>query len=141
MKTKLSCTAMVLLGGLFLLTTHLASAAYKCVGADGALEYMDLPREGYECTEMRTVPAPTPATEAETEEQESEQADSGEDSDNAEDDPRQANCEIARKNLGLLQSEKDVIITDKDGNKTILGAEQRQTELERAQKDVDYWCN
>ena len=110
-------------------------AAYKCVNSTGNIEYVDLPKEGTTCTQLRPVPAPTPVN-AEPDPAASEQPETA-----AIDDPKQKNCDVAQGNLKTLQSDKDVVVSDKDGNKTLLNKEQREAELAQAQKDVNYWCN
>jgi hypothetical protein len=54
---------------------------------------------------------------------------------------RAKNCEIARKNVQVLQGSTQVVKTDAKGNKVVLDAEQRAAELQKAQKDQDYFCN
>ncbi len=56
-------------------------------------------------------------------------------------DVRAKNCEIARKNVQVLQGDSPVVKPDAKGNKVALDAEQRQAELQKAQKDQDYFCN
>ncbi len=56
-------------------------------------------------------------------------------------DARAKNCEIARKNVEVLQSDRPVVRVDAKGNKVTLEGEQRQAELQKAQKDQDYFCN
>lgn len=54
---------------------------------------------------------------------------------------RVKNCEIARKNVEVLQSDRPVIKTDAQGNRVAIDAEQRAQELQKATKDRDYFCN
>lgn len=54
---------------------------------------------------------------------------------------RAKNCEIARKNVEVLQGERPVVTTDANGKKTVLEGEARQEQLQKAQKDVDYFCS
>ena len=56
-------------------------------------------------------------------------------------DARARNCEIAKKNVQVLQGDTQVVRTDAKGNKVALDAEQRAAELQKAQKDQDYFCN
>lgn len=56
-------------------------------------------------------------------------------------DQRAKNCEIAKKNVAVLQSERPVIKADAKGDKVALDAEQRAVELQKAEKDQDYFCN
>ena len=127
---------------------HAHAAAYKCVNPQGGVEYIDLPKEGYTCSEVRTVPPPTPASDQADSLQSTEAANDSASTDSTEQDGasseadvRQANCDTARSNLVVLQGEQDVVVTDKEGNKTLLNSEQRQAELSKAQKDVNYWCS
>jgi hypothetical protein len=54
---------------------------------------------------------------------------------------RTKNCEIARKNVDVLQSERPVVKTDAEGKKVTISDEQRAQELQKARKDQDYFCN
>lgn len=54
---------------------------------------------------------------------------------------RAKNCEIAKKNVQVLQGDTQVVRTDAKGNKVALDVEQRAAELQKAQKDQDYFCN
>ena len=56
-------------------------------------------------------------------------------------DARTKNCEAAKKNLKILQSDSPVVKTDAKGNKVALDPQQREAELKKAQKDQDYFCN
>jgi hypothetical protein len=53
---------------------------------------------------------------------------------------RAKNCEIARKNVEVLQSDRPVFKTDAQGKRVAIDAEQRAAELQRATKDQDYFC-
>ena len=50
------------------------------------------------------------------------------------------NCEVAKKNVETLQSDRPVVKADAQGNKVALDAQQRATELQKAQKDQDYFA-
>ncbi|HRD66734.1 MAG TPA: DUF4124 domain-containing protein [Candidatus Competibacter sp.] len=54
---------------------------------------------------------------------------------------RTKNCEIAKKNVGILQGDSPVVKTDAKGNKVALDPQQREVELKKAQKDQEYFCN
>ena len=56
-------------------------------------------------------------------------------------DQRTKNCEIAKKNVQVLQGDSPVVKTDAKGNKAALDPQQRESELKKAQKDMDYFCN
>lgn len=49
-------------------------------------------------------------------------------------------CELARHNAQILQSDAPVFIHDKQGNKVILDAQQREAALIRVQKDIERSC-
>lgn len=141
MFSGLRILALLWLAGMM---TSAAHAAYKCVTPEGNTEYIDLPKEGYTCTEIRGISRPQPQPDAATEEApEVEQA--PEETETAESeqevDPRQANCEQARANMDILQSEQSVVIKDAEGNQVLLDAEGREQEMAKAQKDIDYWCD
>ena len=51
------------------------------------------------------------------------------------------NCELAKTNLEMLQNkDRDIVTTDSSGKKTLLSAEQRETQIKQAQKDISYFC-
>jgi hypothetical protein len=59
----------------------------------------------------------------------------------AADEQRAKNCEIAKKNVAVLQGDRPVVRADAKGDKVTLSAEERAAELQKAQKDQDYFCN
>lgn len=56
-------------------------------------------------------------------------------------DVKTKNCDVAKKNIVTLQGDSPVFRTDDKGNKVVLDAAARETELKKAQKDQDYFCN
>ena len=56
-------------------------------------------------------------------------------------DQRAKNCELAKKNVQVLQGDNPVVKADAKGNKVVLDAQQREAELQKAKKDQDYFCN
>ena len=50
------------------------------------------------------------------------------------------NCELARRNAQILQSNAPVFVRDKQGNKIILDDHQRETALAKVQKDIARSC-
>ena len=76
---------------------------------------------------------------AEQEEQERLQAEAAK---QQQDDVRVKNCEAAKKNAQVLESDTGVVLrADDKGNKVPLTPEERALELQRAKKDADYFCN
>jgi hypothetical protein len=75
---------------------------------------------------------------AEQEQKEKQQADQAQ---KEAEDVRAKNCEVAKKNVQVLQGDSPVVKTDAKGNKVALDVQQREAELKKAQKDQDYFCN
>lgn len=141
-----------------LMITVDAEAAYRCEGvnAQGQSEvvFSDLAMPNYECTPLRATPPPAedPSAAMENLREQVEALDddsAGDDtvaSNNQENDgSRDAqfaeNCQISKDNLAALQSSQDVVSTNEAGEKVLLNSEQRQKQLQQAQKDIDYYCN
>ncbi|MFO1372526.1 MAG: DUF4124 domain-containing protein [Candidatus Competibacteraceae bacterium] len=129
---------------------------YKWVDDQGKAQYSELPPPkgvAYETVRKSTGvtqdPGPSardPAKEmqekkAQEEAKLKEQAEQAQHSQKEADDQRAKNCEIAKKNMEVLGSDKPVIKTDAKGNKIALDAQQREAELQKARKDQDYFCN
>jgi len=149
-------TKQALLSGLtmVLIMVGSAEAAYRCEGinAEGQREivFSDLAIAGYECIDLRNTPPPAEDPEAAMQRLR-DQVDALDQDTMASNQPAEGadarteqfaeNCQIARDNLGVLQSEQDVVTTDAEGNRVLLNNEQRQQQLEQASKDVDYYCN
>ncbi len=74
-------------------------------------------------------------------EQEKKQQEEAEKKQKEAEDTRTKNCEAAKKNLKILQGEGPVLKTDSKGNKIALDPQQRAEELQKAQKDQDYYCS
>ena len=132
-------TALLLIAG-----QAQADAGYKCVAADGSIEYRELIAKDMECTPLRPTPPSSTDPEAELEKLRQQvetvaPADSNQPLSEAE--QQQQNCERAQRNLAILESDTDVVRTDADGNKVVLADEQRAAALEQTRKDVEYWCN
>ena len=51
------------------------------------------------------------------------------------------NCKFAQSNRAILDSDRDVVSTDPDGNKVVMSAKERQAALKQAEKDIAYYCN
>lgn len=113
-------------------------AAYKCISPDGAIEYVDLAKQGFTCSVVRAIPAPSPKKAEDDKEEQEAKTEEKEDSQAA---LRTENCKVSQDNLAVLEGESEVEITDEEGNKTVLNAEQRAAKLAQIKKDVDYWCD
>lgn len=135
-----------------------AWAAYRCErpGPEGRTDvvFSDLVMEGYVCQDLRDAPPP-PVDPDEAMERLREQVDALDEANDssaagaaeadAPDDPRAAqmaeNCQISQDNLRVLESGQDVVTADAEGNKSLLGSDQRERQLEQTRKDIDYFCN
>ncbi len=105
---------------------------YKWADVEGRIHYTEVPPTDrpYQQFSLRTLPpspppAPTPARTPEVPDQVA---------------VRQANCEAARTNLAMLESDQEVITTGRDGEKVVVDAGRRQTLIAQARKDADYFC-
>ena len=50
------------------------------------------------------------------------------------------NCQVARRNLTLLEASPTVIDVDADGNEQILDADQRAAKSEQARAEIETYC-
>ena len=134
------------------ITAQAQQFIYKWTDEQGMVKYSELaPPTGvkYEMVRKPSVAAGAEADlssqqakeREELARQEAKQKEQAEQAQKETEDARTKNCEIARKNVQVLQGETQVVRTDPKGNKIILDAEQRAEELKKAQKDQDYFCN
>ena len=129
---------------------------YKWTDEQGQVQYSELPPPSgvtYETVRKPTGPGsgvaqPTPdLTKEQAElarklaEEEANTKTQQEQAQKETEDQRAKNCEIAKKNVQVLQGDSPVVKTDAKGNKVALDAQQREAELQRARKDQDYFCN
>lgn len=121
------------------------AATYKCVDAQGKIEYRALPQAGFECVDMKAgakPPAdPDAALEKLRERAKAMENEAAARQAQSNPDQRQAHCETAQKNHEILQGQDEVVSTDSEGNRTVLNAEQRAAVLEQTLKDIDYFCD
>lgn len=155
LKRTLFC--LMLAGGCGIAATAQAQQfIYKWTDDQGQLKYSELPPPTGVTYEMVRKPsgpssgvvqnAPDLLKEqekkvAEEAAKQKEQAEQAEQAQKEAEDVRTKNCEVAKKNVQVLQGESPVVKTDAKGNKAALDAEQRAAELKKAQKDQDYFCN
>ena len=125
---------------------------YKWTDAEGKLQYSELPPPtGITYEVVRKSAKATPGEAAlssqqtrEREElarQEAERKAQAEKAQQTAQDQRAKNCEIAKKNVEVLQGGSQIVKTNAEGKKVVVDAEQRAAELKKAQKDADYYCN
>ncbi|MCC8986757.1 MAG: DUF4124 domain-containing protein [Candidatus Contendobacter sp.] len=152
LKRTLFC--MVLAGSCAMAATAYAQQfIYKWTDDQGQLKYSELPPPPGVTYEMvrkpsgpssgvvQSAPDLTKEQEKKAAEEAAKQKEQQEQAQKEAEDVRAKNCEIAKKNVQVLQGESPVVKTDAKGNKAPLDAEQREAELKKAQKDQDYFCN
>jgi hypothetical protein len=128
---------------------------YKWTDEQGMVKYSELPPPAgvkydmvHKPTDTAAVPgaAPRDLTKDQEElarqeaEQKQKEQQKAEETQKQAEDVRAKNCEIAKKNVQVLQGDTQVVKTDAQGNKVALDAGQRAAELQKAQKDADYFC-
>lgn len=132
--------------------TQVQQSIYKWTDVEGKLQYSELPPPaGITYEVVRKSAKATPGESAlssqqarEREElarQEAERKEQAEKAQQATQDQRTKNCEIAKKNVEVLQGDSQIVKTNAEGKKVVVDAEQRTAELKKAQKDADYFCN
>lgn len=125
---------------------------YKWTDEQGMVKYSELaPPVGvkYEMVRKSSATAGTEAAlssqqakeKEDVAKQEAKQKEQAEQAQKDAEDTRAKNCEVAKKNVQVLQGETQVVRTDAKGSKIVLDAAQRAEELKKAQKDQDYFCN
>lgn len=141
---------MLLIVMLFGCASVQAATGYRCEkNEDGnkVIEYTQLRKAGYDCVDLRETPPPpvNPETEMQklreranlpgTEENKQEQAAEARAARRAE------NCETAKSNIELLESEQDVARTDEQGEKVLLNEAERAAALKAARENIRLYCN
>ncbi|MFO1351344.1 MAG: hypothetical protein U1F68_11995 [Gammaproteobacteria bacterium] len=123
------------------------SGAYKCVDAQGQVKYTAVPEEGLECTSLRATPKPSADPQAalqklreQVKATETPPAQANQQAAATPEEQKAKNCEVARKNLEMLQGKSEVVQTDAQGKKILVSAEQRAALTAQASKDISYFC-
>ncbi len=139
-------------GAAVIAQTQPQQTIYKWTDEQGKLQYSELPpATGIPYETVRKPTGATPGESAlsdqqakEREElarQEAERKEQAEKTQQEAQDQRAKNCEIAKKNVQVLQGDSQIVKTDATGKKVVIDAQQREVELKKAQKDADYFCN
>ena len=141
---------MLLIVMLFGCASVQAATGYRCEKIEDGnkiVEYAQLRIEGYNCVDLRETPPPPvdPETEMQklreranlpnAEERREEQAAAARATRRAE------NCETAKSNIQLLESDQDVARTDEKGEKVLLNETERAAALKAARENVRLYCN
>lgn len=125
---------------------------YKWTDEQGKLQYSELPPPSgvtYEVVRKsaKATPGETSLSSQQAREreelarQDAERKQQAEKAQQDAQDKRAKNCEIAKKNVEVLQGDSQIVKTDATGKKVVVEAQQREVELKKAQKDADYFCN
>ncbi|MDG4595333.1 MAG: DUF4124 domain-containing protein [Candidatus Contendobacter sp.] len=133
-------------------TTQAQQFIYKWTDEQGMIKYSEMaPPVGvkYETVQKSSVPAGTEvdvsAQQAKEREalarEQAKQKEKTEQTQKEAEEGRAKNCEIAKKNIEVLQGQGRVVRTDAQGKKITLDAEQRAVELKKAQSEQEYYCN
>lgn len=132
---------LMLLAGLWLQPVSAEREVYRCVYPGGLVEFRGVPMPGIDCVFFGSRlpsdpradsvgdPETTPATAA------PDSPDSA-----ASGDLRVQNCEIARRNLTVLEDEAPVVSTGPDGQSLLMSDDEREGMLRQTRRDVGYWC-
>ncbi|MDG4550645.1 MAG: DUF4124 domain-containing protein [Candidatus Contendobacter sp.] len=133
-------------------TTQAQQFIYKWTDEEGRIKYSELaPPTGvkYETVHKSSVPAGSQvdvsAQQAKEREalarEQAKQKEQTEQTQKEAEEGRTKNCEIAKKNVEVLQGPGRVVRTDAQGKKVTLDAEQRAAELKKAQSEQEYYCS
>ena len=113
---------------------------FRCVHGDGRVEFRGTPLHGVDCafvgrwqTDEPTNPAAGFGGQ--------ESAAPAEGVEAVDEGPWIRNCEVARDNVTLLESDGPVVETGADGRPVLLSDSDRAERLSQARRDVEYWCN
>jgi len=145
---------------LFALGMAFATAAmaqqYKWVGANGKVEYGDIPPPGVQATPLNP-PVSAPAASAPAakkdgardlgpewafrkRQQEQREKEAKAAKERADVESRRVNCEESQGSLRSLQSGQRISTVNADGERVFIDDEQRAKEIERIQRAVNDWC-
>lgn len=132
---------LMLLPGLWLQPVSAESGMYRCVYPDGMVEFRGVPVLGIDCVPVAGSRAPGPRATPEAERETEPTTATPEPADPMEPaNVRARNCEIARKNLAVLEGEGPIVSADPDGQPVLMSDEERATVLRQTRRDLEYWC-
>ncbi|HXH03076.1 MAG TPA: DUF4124 domain-containing protein [Candidatus Competibacteraceae bacterium] len=146
---KIRLLGLVLVAGI---VPAMAGTLYKWTDPNGVVQYTETPPPGgtpYSTVGKPPKPAEDPAR---TMQQLRDKVEQATQQDQAAEQPAEQppqdrkelyarNCELARKNLQVLEGDSDVVVTGKGGNKTVLDAAQRKAHIAQTQKEIQFYCD
>lgn len=132
---------LVLLPGLWLQPVSAEREVYRCVYPGGLVEFRGVPVPGIDCALVESGLAPHPRAAAVAEPvTEPAPAAPGSTEAVASGDLRAQNCEVAQRNLTVLEGEAPVVSTGPDGQSVLMSDDERAEMLRQTRRDVEYWC-
>jgi hypothetical protein len=125
-----------------------AAEVYKWTDDSGVLQYTQMPPEDRPFQPVRQQRSPTPPSAPATaagSEPESSAVESGDAVMTAAAgsmaEAKQKNCELARRNAEVLSTKTTILMSDPaSGEERKLSEEERQQQLEQAERDAGYYC-
>ncbi len=136
-----------------LLASNAQAGIYKWTDSDGNAQYSSTPPQGQSYEKIETAPPPAKPDPAvlenarsqlreASEKAQEEKARRGLRAQDQQVDQRMAeNCRIARENFEKLEARTGILREDPEtGTMVRLTFEERQAQMAKAQKDIDYFC-
>ena len=145
-------TRAIVLVALLCLAPAAIGQVYKWVDENGRTQYSESPPPGVKATRVDTGPAGPPPAAAKTPDWkqqeiesrkrriEQDQKDDAAKRQSIDAGNREELCRLARRDLNVLQQQRPVYHTDKDGKQVFLEDSARPAAIERARKDVETYC-
>ena len=143
---------LVMLMSLWCAVALAETTGYKCEKTEGnkvIIAYSQLPKAGYACVSLSKTPNPTVDPEAEMQKlrdkvsEIDKPTDDGQTQQSAKTraDRRAENCELAKSNITLLESDQEVARTNEDGKKVLLNDDERAAALNQARENAELYCS
>ena len=142
----------VALIALLICGAHAYAGVYKWTDDNGRVHYSALPPGGVSYESLAATPPPVQDPNAAMEalrakvaavengSESLEQSEQASTTAKGREQRRDENCQRARANIEALESDKDILQADAEGNKVVLNSQQRQDALEQSRKDMTYYC-
>ena len=142
---------LVMLMSLWCASALAENTGYKCERTEGnktIIAYSQLPKAGYVCVSLNKTPDPTVDPNAEMQklrDKVNEISKPGDESQQQEvktrAERRAENCELAKNNVTILESDQEVARTKQDGKKVLLNDDERAAALSQARENVELYCS
>jgi len=133
---------LILLPGLWLQPVSAEREVYRCVYPGGHVEFRGVPVLGIDCVLVErgsvldpraaSIPDPERGSAAPLQDSMPDAVSAG--------NLRVQNCEIAQRNLSVLEGDDPVVSTGPDGKTVLMSDDERAAMLRQTRRDVEYWC-